>query len=51
MLLREDKLRLAGEEGVGKHTYEDDKDYLGNDAFFTKNFRTNSTDKYSKYIM
>ena len=51
MLLREDKLRLAGEEGVGKHTYEDDKDYLGNDDFFTKNFRTNSTDKYSKYIM
>lgn len=39
MLLREDKLRLLGNRDPKRMEEEADKDYLGNDDFFTKNYR------------
>lgn len=40
MLLREDKLRLLGNRNPEKMQEEADKDYMGNDAFFNKNYKT-----------
>ena len=39
MLLREDRLRLAGDDGVKKSIRKDDATYLGNDDFFNRNYK------------
>lgn len=39
MLLREDRLRLLGEKPRDSVGRKDDRNYLGNDDFFTKNYR------------
>lgn len=40
MLLREDRLRLLGVESPSEAAARADKNYLGDDDFFVKNFRT-----------
>lgn len=39
MLLREDRLRLAGDDGVKKSIRKDDATYLGNDDYFNRNYK------------
>lgn len=39
MLLREDFLRYCGNESPSERNHYKDKDYLGNDQFFEKNYR------------
>lgn len=46
MLLREDKLRLLGTEGPRDNGKNTDIEYLGNDAFFEKNY--NSVANYNE---
>lgn len=43
MLLREDKLRLLGNRNPQKIDEEADKNYLGNDDFFSKNYRASNS--------
>ena len=39
MLLREDFLRYCGTETPSERNHYKDKDYLGNDQFFEKNYK------------
>ena len=46
MLLREDKLRLLGVTSPREAADNRDKNYLGNDEFFEKNYRRGKKDAY-----
>ena len=46
MLLREDKLRLLGVTSPRDAADNRDKNYLGNDEFFEKNYKRGKKDVY-----
>ena len=50
MLLREDKLRRLGDSTFEGRYKENDTDYLGNDDFFTINYKETGEDKYLKQL-
>lgn len=43
MLLREDRLRLCGTDSAETANRKEDKNYLGNDEFFSKNYKRRTT--------
>jgi len=50
MLLREDRLRLLGDDTFENRYNDNSRDYLGDDDFFTTNFKENDGDKLQKQL-
>lgn len=47
MLLREDKLRLLGDNSFENKAQENDTEYLGNDEFFKKNYKSSRNNGFN----
>ena len=50
MLLREDRLRLLGDDTFENRYSNNSRDYLGDDDFFTDNFKEKDGDKLQKQL-
>lgn len=50
MLLREDKLRMLGDDSFENRYNNIEKDYLGNDSFFTNNYPTDEDDDFKEQL-
>lgn len=50
MLLREDRLRLLGDDTFENRHSDNSRDYLGDDDFFTTNFKEKDGDKLQKQL-